>query len=253
MTLEFLTDPDLRPIRHGFFTRRLGVSEGIYAGLNCAQNSDDDPQHVAINRARVAQDAAVEPEALLSLHQVHSSDVVTVTKAGWDGERPDADAMVTKTPGIALGILTADCAPVLFADKTAKIVGAAHAGWGGALKGVLENTIDAMIALGATRKNIIASVGPCISQKAYEVGPEFLQNFTDTNPDYSRFFIAGENDRLLFDLPNFILHRLQEAGINSASWIERCTFSEPRSFYSYRRSTHAKEPDYGRQISLIRL
>ena len=251
--LNFLTDPALRPARHGFFTREFGVSDGIYAGLNCGTGSSDDPQLVTINRARVAQAAGLPTDALLSLHQVHSADVVEVTTPQWDGERPKADAMVTKNPAIGLGILTADCAPVLFSDPKAKIVGAAHAGWKGALNGVTENAIDAMIRLGATREDLSATVGPCISQKAYEVGPEFFDNFATENPDYTRFFINGEGDRMLFDLPMFVLHRLRETGTKTASWVGECTYAAPKKFYSYRRATHAAEPDYGRLISVIRL
>lgn len=253
MQLNFLTDTALKGTRHGFFTREFGVSDGIYAGLNCGTGSADDPKLVKINRARVALAAGLPTDALLSLHQVHSSDVIEVTEPQWSGERPKADAMVTKHPAIGLGILTADCAPVLFADPKAKIVGAAHAGWKGALNGVTENTIDAMIRLGANREDISATVGPCISQTAYEVGPEFFENFADENSDYTRFFINGQSDKMQFDLPMFVLHRLREAGIKTAKWVSECTYATPKKFYSYRRTTHAKEPDYGRLISVIRL
>lgn len=252
MTLEFLTDPPLSPTRHGFFTRAFGVSDGIYAGLNCGHGSDDDTQSVTINRARVAQAVGLQNDALLSLHQVHSADVIEVTKPQWDGDRPKADAMVTKTAGIGLGILTADCASVLFADKTAGVVGAAHAGWKGAFGGVCENTIAAMIGLGAKREDIIATVGPCISQKAYEVGQEFFEVFADENPEYTRFFVNGAEGKMQFDLPSFVLHRLRDAGVQ-ADWVGRCTYSEPQKFFSYRRATHAGEADYGRLISVIRL
>lgn len=252
MTLEFLTDPPLSPTRHGFFTRAFGVSDGIYAGLNCGHGSDDDTQSVTINRAKVAQAVGLQNDALLSLHQVHSADVVEVTKPQWDGDRPKADAMVTKTAGIGLGILTADCAPVLFADKTAGVVGAAHAGWKGAIGGVCENTIAAMIGLGAKRADIVATVGPCISQKAYEVGQEFFEVFADENPDYTRFFANGAEGKMQFDLPSFVLHRLRSADVQ-ADWVGRCTYSEPQKFFSYRRATHAGEADYGRLISVIRL
>lgn len=252
MTLEFLTDTAQRPTRHGFFTRAFGVSDGIYAGLNCGAGSDDDPQSVAINRARVAQAAGLKTDALLSLHQVHSNDVIEVTAPQWAGERPKADAMVTKMRGIGLGILTADCAPVLLADKAAGVVGAAHAGWKGAIGGVCENTIDAMISLGAVRENIIATVGPCISQKAYEVGQEFFEVFAAENSENTRFFINGSGDKMQFDLPSFVLHRLRGAAV-TADWVGRCTYSEPQSFFSYRRATHAGESDYGRLISVVRL
>lgn len=253
MNLNFLTDPALKPARHGFFTREFGVSDGIYAGLNCGTGSADDPALVKINRARVALSAGLQTNAMLSLHQVHSNKVVEVTTPEWSGERPKADAMVTKAKGIGLGILTADCAPVLFADTNAKVVGAAHAGWKGAMSGVCENTIDAMIALGAKRENIAAAIGPCISQKAYEVGQEFYEAFADENPDYTRFFINGKGDKMQFDLPSFVLHRLRGANIKSATWVGECTYAAPQKFYSYRRATHENEPDYGRLISVIRL
>jgi hypothetical protein len=253
MNLNFLTDPALKPARHGFFTREFGVSDGVYAGLNCGTGSSDDPKLVKINRARVAQAAGLSSNALLSLHQVHSADVVEVSEPEWAGERPKADAMVTKTKGIGLGILTADCAPVLFSDPDAQIVGAAHAGWKGAMSGITDNTIDAMIRLGANRENISAAIGPCISQAAYEVGQEFFEVFADENPDYTRFFINGKGDKMQFDLPSFVLYRLREAGIKTAAWIGECTYTSPKKFYSYRRTTHAGEPDYGRLISVIRL
>ena len=253
MTLNHLSDPDLEPTRHGFFTREFGVSEGIYAGLNCGTGSSDDPALVKINRARVAEATGLPSDALLSLHQVHSADVIEVTEPEWPTERPKADAMVTKAKGIGLGILTADCAPVLFSDPTAKVVGAAHAGWKGAMNGVTDNTIDAMIRLGASRENISAAIGPCISQASYEVGQEFFETFADENPDYTRFFINGAGDKMQFDLPSFVLHRLREVGITTAAWVGECTYAAPKKYYSYRRTTHAGEPDYGRLISVIRL
>lgn len=253
MTLNHLSDPTLKLTRHGFYTRESGVSEGIYAGLNCGTGSSDEPASVIENRARVAHAVEIPTDALLSLHQVHSADVIEVTQPSWSGERPKADAMVTRNPNIGLGILTADCAPVLFSDPDAKVVGAAHAGWKGAMSGVTENTIDAMIRLGAKRENISAAVGPCISQKAYEVGQEFFETFADEEDSYTRFFINGKDDKMQFDLPSFVLHRLREAGIKTASWIGECTYSDPAKYYSYRRTTHAGEPDYGRLISVIRL
>ncbi len=251
--LNHLSDPDLTPTRHGFFTREFGVSDGIYAGLNCGTGSSDDPALVKINRARATQAAGLPSGALLSLHQVHSSKVIEVTAPAWLGERPKADAMVTKNPRIGLGILTADCAPVLFSDPNAKVIGAAHAGWKGAMNGITENTIDAMIRLGANRENITAAIGPCISQAAYEVGQEFFETFAVENPDYTRFFIDGKGDKMQFDLPSFVLHRLREAGIKTAAWVNECTYATPKKYYSYRRTTHAGEPDYGRLISIIRL
>ncbi len=252
MPRSFLSDPALDDVTHGFFTRQGGVSTGLYTSLNCGQSSDDDPAAVAANRKIVADAMDVPVGNLLSVYQIHSPDVVEVT-GPWPDERPKADAMVTRTKGIALGILTADCAPVLFCDPDAGIVGAAHAGWKGALGGVTDSTIDAMTALGATRENITAVVGPCISQRAYEVGPEFLETFMTEDPAFSRFFTNGEGDRYLFDLPMFVVNKLRAADIKDASWIGRCTFSEPDAFFSYRRTTHAGEPDYGRQLSVITL
>ena len=251
MTLEILTHDALAPVRHGFFTRRGGASSGIFQGLNCGQGSSDLAEIVAINRARVAEAMNVAPQNLVGVHQVHSPDVVHVT--GPLTEKPRADGMVTATPGLALGILTADCQPVLFADPEAQIIGACHAGWKGAQAGVLENTIDAMIALGADRTNITAIIGPCISQRAYEVGPEFVETFVDEDREYARFFANCAGDRAHFDLPGFGLYRLRAAGIKSAQWSGHCTFSHPDRFYSYRRTTHAKEADYGRLISVISL
>jgi YfiH family protein len=252
MTLEILTSDTLSAFRHGFFTRRGGASSGIFQGLNCGHGSSDQTSAVALNRSRVADAMGVEPDALVSIHQVHSATVLTL-KAVPTGERPRADAMVTATPGLALGILTADCEPVLFGDPDAGVIGAAHAGWKGALYGVLEATIDAMVALGATRENISAVVGPCISQRAYEVGQDFMQVFLDVDPGYDRFFAGGAGDRVQFDLPGFGLHRLRGAGIGNAEWTRHCTYGDPDRFYSYRRTTHRNEADYGRLISTIRL
>lgn len=251
MTLEILTADELAPIRHGFFTRKGGASSGIFAGLNCGTGSTDQTEAVAINRARVAMAMEIGPRALTGVHQVHSAEVVTVTEPLND--RPRADAMVTKTPGLALSVLTADCQPVLFADREAGVIGAAHAGWRGALDGVLEAVLDAMEALGARRKSIAAVIGPTISQRAYEVGPEFLDSFLAEDPENARFFASGQGDRLMFDLPGFGLHRLRNAGVGKASWTGHCTYSDPERFYSYRRATHAKEADYGRLIAAIRL
>ncbi|MBO6774392.1 MAG: peptidoglycan editing factor PgeF [Marinibacterium sp.] len=251
MTLEILTSDQLNGVRHGFFTRRGGVSSGVFRGLNCGLGSSDQAEAVRINRSRVAQAMQVDDDALISVHQVHSPDVVTVETTMLD--RPKADAMVTATPGLVLTILTADCQPVLFSDPNTGVVGAAHAGWRGALDGVLEATIDAMIALGAKRNCIKAVIGPSISQRAYEVGPEFFDQFMDDDPDNARFFAGGQDDRMQFDLPAFGLHRLQTAGIAAAQWTRHCTYHDPDRFYSYRRTTHAGEADYGRMISAIRL
>lgn len=251
MTLEILTSDSLSQTRHGFFTRRGGASSGVFAGLNCGQGSSDQSEIVQINRDRVAGAIGVPQSHLAGVHQVHSADVVTVS-APLD-TKPRADAIVTATPGIALSILTADCQPVLFADHAAGVIGAAHAGWRGALDGVLEATVDAMEDLGAARGNITAVIGPCISQASYEVGPEFFESFLAEEAGYERFFTQGRGDRFLFDLPGFGLHRLRAAGVGHAEWTRHCTYSDPERFYSYRRSTHAKEADYGRLISVITL
>ncbi|EEX09959.1 conserved hypothetical protein [Ruegeria lacuscaerulensis ITI-1157] len=252
MTLEILTSDLLTPVRHGFFSRRGGASSGIFAGLNCGLGSSDQSEAVALNRRRVAEAMEVAPESLIGVHQVHSAVVATVD-GPIPGDKPKADAIVTATPGLALTILTADCQPVLFADSDANVIGAAHAGWRGALDGVLEATVDAMEALGARRENIRAVIGPTISQLAYEVGPEFLDDFIADDPDNTRFFSNGHGDRMLFDLPAFGLHRLRRAGVGEAEWTRHCTYSDPDRFYSYRRATHAGEADYGRLISAIRL
>jgi YfiH family protein len=248
--IEFLTS-DLLSARHGFFTRKGGASSGIYAGLNCGPGSSDMAEVVAINRARVAEAMGLGPEALVSLHQTHSPDVVTLTAP--DQKRGPADAMVTAVPGIGLGILTADCQPVLFSDPQAGVVGAAHAGWRGTRDGVLEATLEAMEALGAKREAIRVAIGPTISQRAYEVGPEFYETFADADPEASRFFANGQGDRMMFDLPGYALARLRAAGVGEAEWIRHCTYSDPERFYSYRRTTHRQEADYGRLISVIRL
>ncbi|WP_050604798.1 peptidoglycan editing factor PgeF [Ruegeria sp. 6PALISEP08] len=252
MTLEILTSDLLSPLRHGFFTRRGGASSGIFDGLNCGYGSSDQTEVVALNRKRVADAMNVAPEAMIGVHQVHSPTVLTV-EGPVEGKRPKADAIVTATPGLALTILTADCQPVLFADSDARVIGAAHAGWRGALDGVLEATLDCMEALGANRNNISAVIGPSISQRAYEVGPEFLDAFMADTPDNTQFFANGQDDRLQFDLPSFGLHRLRQAGVGQAEWTRHCTYSDPDRFYSYRRATHAKQADYGRLISVIRL
>ncbi|MFG6563093.1 peptidoglycan editing factor PgeF [Sulfitobacter sp. 1A13421] len=251
MTLEILTSDALAPLRHGFFTRRGGASSGVFSGLNCGSGSSDQSEIVRINRARAAEAMGLPADHLVGVHQVHSATVVTVTEPHDD--KPRADALVTKTPGIALSILTADCQPVLFADAQAGVVGAAHAGWRGALDGILEATVDAMVDLGATREKITAVIGPSISQRAYEVGPEFMDNFMNADPEFARYFAQGEGDRLHFDLPGFGLNRLRAAGVGHAEWTRHCTYADAARFYSYRRTTHAKEADYGRLLSAITL
>jgi polyphenol oxidase len=252
MTLEILISDTLAPLRHGFFTRRGGASTGVFAGLNCGAGSLDQSDIVSINRSRVAHALAVPPQALVSAHQVHSTTVLTIDGVGKEPNGP-ADALVTATPGVALSVLTADCMPVLMADHEAGVVGAVHAGWRGALAGVLEATLDAMEALGAAREDVTAVIGPCISQRAYEVGPEFLAAFLAEDPDSQRFFANGHDDRYLFDLPGYGLHRLRAADVGHAEWTRHCTYSQPELFYSYRRATKHGEADYGRLISAIRL
>ena len=248
--LEIVTSDALAP-QHGFFTRKGGASSGVFSSLNCGFGSSDQTDMVSINRERVAGALDLDVQALVTVHQHHSSDVISV-----DGPLTDAakaDAIVTATPGLALGIMTADCQPVLFADSEAGVIGGAHAGWKGALGGVLETTIDAMEALGAKRAAISAVIGPSISQRAYEVGPEFLDTFTDADPENARFFAQGNGDRFQFDLIGFGLHRLREAGVGHVEWTGHCTYSDPARFFSYRRSVHEKQADYGRLIAAIRL
>ncbi len=252
MTLEILTSDVLSPLKHGFFTRRGGASSGVFAGLNCGFGSSDQSEIVSINRERVASAMDVASDDLATVHQVHSTVVATVEESP-GRETRKADAMVTRTPGLGLAVLTADCQPVLFADEEAGVIGAAHAGWKGALGGILEATLDAMETLGADRQRISVAIGPAISQKAYEVGPEFLDAFVIEDPDSVRFFVNGAGDRYHFDLVGFSLNRLRQAGVGNVEWIRRCTYSEPEHFYSYRRSVHQKEADYGRLISVIRL
>ena len=248
--LEIITS-DALACRHGFFTRKGGASSGIFAGLNCGTGSSDQTEAVAINRARVTTAMDLPPEALVTVHQVHSAKAIPVT--GPLTIRPEADAMVTATPGVLLGILTADCPPVLFHDTVAQVIGAAHAGWRGAVDGVLEATLDAMETLGAQRSRITAVIGPTISQAAYEVGPEFLDRFRAEDDEATRFFANGKGDRMLFDLPGYGLYRLRQAGVGHAEWTGHCTYRDPARFYSFRRTTHAAEADYGRLISTIRL
>ena len=248
MSLAPITHPGLGA-PHGFFTRQGGVSSGIYAGLNCGRGSEDQSEAVAINRGLVAAYMGVAPEALVSVHQVHSPDVAIVDAPPEAPVR--ADAMVTRSPDVALGILTADCGPVLLADAEAGVVGAAHAGWGGALGGVIEATVEEMEELGANRRRIAAVLGPTIGPSSYEVGPEFAGRFEAADPNNVRFFAPGTGDRLMFDLPAFILSRLEGAGVGGA-WTGDDTYPDER-FFSYRRSVHRREADYGRMIAAIRV
>ena len=252
----FITSPDLAGetgIRHAFFTREGGISTGIYASLNGGVGSQDDQAHVAENRARMAAHLGVERDKLVSVYQVHSPDVAVVT-GPWPDERPKADAMVTIAHGVALGVSSADCGPILFADSEAGVIGAAHSGWKGAFGGVVGATVTAMEKLGARRERIIAVLGPTISAAAYEVGPEFIERFKAENATYSRFFHASERPaHAMFDLPAFIAHRAQEAGIGRFIDLALCTYGDESRFYSYRRTTHRQEADYGRLISAIAL
>jgi polyphenol oxidase len=237
-------------IRHGYFTRIGGVSEGIYQGLNIGTGSRDDPEKVRENRRRVARWMGVEPQLLLTAYQIHSPDVLVV-RGAFEGERPKADALVTDTPGVALGISTADCGPVLFADAEARVIGAAHAGWKGALSGVLENTVAAMERLGARSERIIAVLGPSIGPDNYEVGPEFVERFVaDDQRNAAYFTPSPAPGHAMFDLNQFTVDRLERTGVR-AQKLDRCTYAEEALFFSYRRTTHRKEPDYGRQISAI--
>ncbi|MER8547670.1 peptidoglycan editing factor PgeF [Mesorhizobium sp. M1088] len=237
-------------IRHGYFTRVGGISSGIYRGLNIGTGSNDDQTLVRENRRRVAEWMGVPANHLLTAHQVHSPDVV-IAREPFAGERPKADAIVTDRPGIAVGASTADCGPVLFADAEARIIGAAHAGWKGAFTGVLENTIAAMESLGARRDRIVAVLGPSIGPRNYEVGPEFVARFVDADAGSARYFAPSANaGHAMFDLNRYTVDRLTRAGVN-AEGLGRCTYAEEELFYSYRRSTHRNEPDYGRQVSAI--
>lgn len=251
-TLEILTHPLLRDVGHGFFTRKGGASSGLFAGLNCGRRSTDQSEMVVLNRARVATAMRISPDALATVKQVHSADVVTLTDAHDIAAVADtrADGIVTARRGIALAVLTADCQPILLADPQAGVIGACHAGWRGALDGIIGATVDAMRALGATR--IRAVIGPTISQRAYEVGPDFMDRFLADDPGHQRFFSGGPNGRPMFDLPSFGLTRLRDAGAD-AEWTGHCTFSDPDRFFSYRRATLEGQVDYGRLISAIAL
>jgi YfiH family protein len=244
----------LARIRHAFFTRDGGVSDGVYATLNGGVGSDDAPGKVAENRARMAAALGVAPEHLLTPYQIHSPDVV-VAEQPWTHEaRPRGDAVVTRTPGLAIGVSTADCGPLLFADSKAGVIGAAHAGWRGAFTGVIEATLAAMEKLGADRSRIAVALGPTIRQPNYEVGPEFVERFLAADADNARFF--AESDRsghAMFDLTGYIADRLQRAGVVNFEDLGFCTYAEPDRFYSYRRTTQRGEPDYGRHINAIAL
>lgn len=241
-------------IRHAFFTRDGGVSDGIYASLNGGVGSSDAPEKVAENRARMAAALGVTPENFITPYQIHSPDVV-VADAPWTPEtRPRADAVVTRKPGLAIGVSTADCGPLLFADPEAGVIGAAHAGWRGAFTGVIEATLGAMEKLGAARSRVAVALGPTISQPNYEVGPEFVERFLAADIDNARFFSASQRPgHAMFDLNAYIADRVERAGITNFTDLGLCTYAEPERFYSYRRTTQRGEPDYGRHINAIAL
>lgn len=237
-------------IAHGFFSRAGGVSEGLYRGLNVGLGSNDDRSRVVENRARVCAWFDFGPDRLVTVHQVHSPHVHVATH-GNRADRPEADAIVTATPGLVIGVLSADCGPVLLADAQAGVIGAAHAGWRGAFDGVLENTVSAMETLGADRRRIVAALGPSISQPNYEVGPEFINRFLERDTSHGDYFKQSSKPaHALFDLRQMTLDRLRRAGL-TADMLPDCTYADEQAWYSYRRATHRNEPDYGRQISAI--
>ena len=238
-------------LRHAFFSREGGVSDGIYAGLNGGLGSNDDPADVAENRRRMAEQMGVPPSHFLGVHQIHSPDAVVATGPWQGASRPRADAIVTRTEGLAIGVTAADCGPILFADPNARVIGAAHAGWKGALTGIVESTVEAMEKLGAERGGIVAAIGPLIRQDSYEVGNEFVERFMDADADNALFFIpAAREGHAMFDLAGFIRKRLENAGVLMIDDIGIDTYADER-FFSYRRSVHRKEPDYGRHVHAI--
>jgi YfiH family protein len=242
----------LAGVAHAFFTRQGGVSTGIYGGLNTGTGSGDSWTAVLENRARTARWLGVTADRLVTPHQVHGTDAVVVEEAWAPGMGPKADAVITRRPGLAVGVGSADCGPVLFADPQARVVAAAHAGWKGALSGILEATVAGMERLGAERGRIVAVLGPTISVRAYEVGPEFVARFMATDPEYEQFFRASDRPgHSFFDLPAFIVARLNSAGVEQAHSVGLCTYGDDARFFSYRRATHRGEPDYGRLLSAI--
>ena len=255
MTLHPITHPLLsRPgLRHGFFTRQGGVSTGLYEGLNTGVGSNDDPAAVAENRRRVAGHLGGTADDIAACYQIHSA-VARVAEAGWRGDRPEGDAVVCAAPGVICAVLTADCAPVLLADVEAGVVGAAHAGWKGALTGIVHSTVAAMEALGARPARIAAVVGPCISQDSYEVGADYQDRFEHHDAGSGRFFAPGASpDKRQFDLPGYVLWRLEQAGVADAAWTGDDTRTDPARFYSNRRAHLNGEPDFGRLMSAISL
>lgn len=239
-------------IRHGFFTRQGGASEGLYASLNCGLGSNDIRDRVIDNRDRVARHLGAAPGSVATVYQVHSATALSIDRPFEVGKVPKADALVTATPGVVVAALAADCTPVLFADPKAGVVAAAHAGWRGAVAGIIEATVAEMEQLGAVRRDIVAAIGPCIHQENYEVGPELEAQFVAADPANVRFFaLPAGKAKAHFDLPGFVAYRLAAAGIASFSASPHCTYARPDLFYSYRRTTHRSETDYGRQISAI--
>lgn len=254
MKIEAPSLAGLPGIRHGFFTRRGGVSEGIYASLNGGVGSRDDIANVEQNRARMADALGIAPAALVACWQVHSPDAVILETPWTRDDAPKADAVVTAVQGLGATVTIADCGPVLFADPVARVVGAAHAGWKGAFGGVIENTLSAMERLGARRGDMRAVIGPLIRQESYEVGEDFLARFLAADRAFARFFKAAERPgHALFDLPGFIAHRLREAGMEHIEDLGLDTYADEARFFSYRRSTHRQEPDYGRLVAAIAL
>lgn len=252
MTVEVFRAASLGHVPHGFLGRRGGVSQGVCAGLNVGLGSGDDRDTILENR-RLAVEAVAPGSRLVTVHQVHSPDSLYAESPWPDDARPQADALVTDRPGLALGILTADCTPVLFADREAGVIGAAHAGWKGAFGGVIESTVALMELHGARRERIAAAIGPVIARKSYEVDDAFLRRFGETDPENERYFTPGREGHHQFDLEAYVLARLAAAGITRAEALGLDTYSDPERFFSYRRSTHRGEADYGRQISLIAL
>jgi YfiH family protein len=253
-TTQFLTAESLRipGVSHGFFTRVGGASQGVYASLNAGVGSRDAPEAVNENRARVAAALGAAPERLAVPFQIHSPDALAITELWPVDARPRCDALVTATPGLALGVTGADCGMILFADQRARVIGAAHAGWKGALKGVIEGTVTTMERLGAKRSDIVAGLGPCIGPKSYEVGPEFVAAFADAGEDTRRYFAPSRREgRSMFNLNAYIAERASRAGVGRFEDLGLDTYADERRFFSYRRATHRKEPDYGRLMSVI--
>jgi YfiH family protein len=252
VTVEVVRARALEGVAHGFLGRKGGVSTGVHAGLNVGTGSSDDPEIIAENRRRAVESVLPGAE-LATVYQVHSPDAVAVFEPFAHALRPSADALVTDRPGLLLGILTADCAPVLLADREAGVVGAAHAGWKGAIGGVTDSTIALMETLGARRERIAAAIGPCIARASYEVDEGFQHRFAAADPENERFFAAGRPGHHQFDLEAYVAHRLAAARIRTVEMMGEDTYSQPDRFFSFRRATHRGESDYGRQISLIGL